>query len=351
MLKRHFKHLKKKFLYNFKRHIWSQWRSGQYSKPFHFLKIIIRHKLLDYPYLGLIETTNTCNLQCPTCTTPRHLLERKPKIMTMEEFKRIVDQIKNYVHVVLLYDTNEPLTNPRITEMIKYCDKNNLFTSISTNATLLTREKTHEILDAGLDEALLCLDGMSKESYEPFRVGAKFEEAKENIKYFCEEKNRRGLARPYLELQFILTKLNQHEVPQIKQFAKELKVDRLRIKSLAMGDYAFSKEELRYLSEKFLPIEKGEYKNKIIYDRKDDGTISIRRKRDLVWICGQAKTQACVLADGRLSICCYDIKGHYIYGNLHQQTMKEIMKSDKYKKMKESAKAGKYPLCDICGEY
>ena len=286
--------------------------------------VAFRHKFFNYPYLGLIETTNVCNLNCPTCTTPRHLLGRMPKIMTTDEFRRIISQIKDYVHVVLLYDTNEPLTNPNIADMIRYCDKSNLFTSISTNAALFNKEKTDEILNAGLDEILLCMDGMSKESYEPFRLGAKFEEVRDNIRYFCEEKRKRHLARPYLELQFILTKLNQHEIPQIKEFAKELGVDRLRIKSLAIGDYAYSKEELKVLSEKFLPTTE-EYKNKIIYDKKEDGTIAIRRQRGAPWQCKQAKTQVCVLADGRMSICCYDIAGRHIYGDLHAEQMKELL--------------------------
>lgn len=325
-------------------------KSGRPLKVLHLFKIAIKHKLFDYPNLAIIETTNTCNLNCPTCTTPRHILGRPPRIMTMEEFKKNIDQIKNYTHIAFLYNTNEPLMSPHLAEMIKYCDKQNMYTLISTNAALLDEEKTNEILNAGLDEILLCLDGMSKESYNPFRLGADFEAVKNNIKYFCSEKHKRGLARPYLELQFILTKLNQHEVGLIREFAKEIGADRLRIKSCAIGEYAYSKEKQKELSEKFLPT-LDEYKNKVLYEKKEDGEIVMKRNRGSKWECKLAKTQLCILADNRLAVCCYDIKGQYICGDLNSQTMKEIVKSDRYKKIRKMAKEGKLPLCDICGEY
>lgn len=328
------------------RHFWMQAKNGAWGKISHGVKIFIKHNFFDCPYLAVIETGNTCNLSCPTCTTPRHLLGRPPQIMKLAEFQEIIDKIKDFVYVVFLYNTNEPLLNPEIAEMADYCQNNHLYSVISTNATLLDAKKSDEILSSGLDEILLCFDGTTKESYEPFRTGAKFETVLQNIKYFCAEKKRRGLIKPFIELQFILTKLNQDEVAAVKQLAKELKVDRLKIKSFALCEYAYSPQEIKELSEKFLPTAK-EYDYKIIF-KQEGGKLVLRHPKPR---CAMAKSQLAVLVDGRVVMCCYDIKGEYVYGNLFKQDFRDAWFNPEVKIRRNRAFKKEFPLCKICGEY
>ncbi|NQU83218.1 MAG: radical SAM protein [Parcubacteria group bacterium] len=339
----------RKLKYIFYRHFWMQFKAGRLLKPLHYFKIILKHKLFGLPYLAIIETTNTCNLQCPTCPTPRHKLNRAPKIMSLDEFKKIIDNIKNSVHLILLYNTNEPLIHPDLAEMIRYCDDNNLYTMISTNAALLSKEKTTELLDAGLDEILLCLDGTSKKAYEEFRKGANFEDVAKNINHFCKEKQRRESARPYIELQFILNRLNQDQIPDIKRWAGIWKVDRLHIKSFSLCGYAYSPDEIKVLSEKFLPDKPNDssYSSKLIFE-KDGEEIKLKRKNQF---CSLALNQAVILVDGTLVMCCYDIKGRYVYGNLLSESFEELLFDDKNIKRRQLSAEKKYPLCKICGEY
>lgn len=326
-----------------------QFKAGKILKPFHYISSLYKNKLLDYPYLAIIETTNTCNLKCPTCPTPREKLCREPRVMNLDEFKTIIDKIKDKVHIVLLYNSNEPLIHPDLHEMVRYCDKNNLYTMISTNATLLDKLKTEQLFNSGLDEILLCLDGTSKKAYEEFRLGANFEEVAKNINYFCKEKKKRELARPYIELQFILNKLNQKQIPEIKKWSKVWDVNRLRIKSFGLAEYAYSREEIKELSEKFLPekIEDENYKNKMIH-QKEDGEVKMKRSNKK---CSLAKDQLVVLADGSVAMCCYDISGKFIYGNLLEDNFEKIWNSSENQKRRKLAEEKKYPLCNICGEY
>lgn len=338
-----------KIKYIFYRHFWMQILSGRLLKSLHYIKIILRHNFDDAPYLAIIETTNTCNLDCPTCPTPRHKLSRNPQVMNFDNFKKIIDNIKNHAHIILLYNTNEPLLHPELPKMIKYCDDNNLYTMISTNATLLNKEKTKELLDAGLDEILLCLDGTSKKVYEEFRKGANFETVAKNINHFCKEKQKCELDRPYIELQFILNRLNQDQISEIKKWAKIWNVNRLRIKSFTLCEYAYSTEERKILYEKFLTTKKRDdgYEKKNIFEKKGDSFEIKRKSQD----CNLAKVQIAVLVDGSMVMCCYDIKGNYVYGNLLNQTFEEIWFDEKNIKRRKLAINKKFPLCKICGEY
>ena len=225
--------------------------------------------------------------------------------------------------------------------MVKHADKNNLFTMLSTNAMLLDEKKTNEILNSGLDEILLCLDGMTKEAYEPFRTGANFETVIKNVKHFCEEKKRRKLAKPYIELQYIVTKLNQDQIKEVKDFSKKYGIDRLRIKSLAIGEYNYGEEERKELVEKFFPIgdlAKTRYK-------KEKGDI---KHKSFSRQCGNAKNQIVILDRGQLIMCCYDVRGQYIYGNILESNFKDIWFSEEVKKKRKLAQERKFPLCQKC---
>jgi len=336
----------KHFYFVLKRHILVPVAEGNLGKPWHFLVAVIKRKLFGYPYMAVIETGNFCNLKCPTCPTPHNKITRTKDLMSLENFKKVVDNVKDSVYIALLYNTNEPFLNPDILKMAQYANKNNLYASISTNAVLLNKQKTEEVLSSGLDEIIVCLDGTTKESYEQFRVGANFELVLANIRNLCERKQALKLRKPFIELQFILNKFNQDEVESIKALAKELQVDRLHIKPFALGEYIYSKEEIKNLTEKFFP-DTEKYQSKVQLEKQGD-TLKMKTPPR---ICSLAKYQTVILVDGSLSMCCYDINGNYLYGNVLDKKLKDIWFSDEVKKKRAQAEKRGYPLCRGCCTY
>lgn len=330
--------------YLLKRHFINQASLKDYRKIIHYLKVGFRNKFFNYPRLVMIEIGTTCNLQCETCPTPREYLERPLILMNIDDFKKIIDNIKNYVHVVLLYVSNEPLLNPYLPEMIKYAAKNFLYVMISTNATLLDEKKSNELINAGLDEILLCLDGMTKESYELFRTGADFDVVIKNIRNFCFEKKKRKLKKPYVEVQFIVTKLNQDQIPEIKKFSREIGSDRLKIKSLSIAEYCYSDKKRQELVDKFLPTREDA---KVRYKKDIDGKIKKRK----IAHCNTVKNQIVTLVDGRLVLCCYDVRGEYVYGNLLEKQFKDIWFDQKNINKRKIAEKRQYALCKKCDLY
>ena len=333
--------------YLFKRHFLNQILTGRFLKPGHALFIRIKSAVFKTPWVGIIETGIFCNLKCATCPTPHHKIGRTKRNMTFKEFKEIIDKISPYCHVVLLYNSNEPLLHPELDKMIAYADNKNLYAMISTNATLLDEAMTDKLLNSGLDEILVCLDGMSAASYEPFRVGADFAAVKKNIEYFCQEKRKRKLRKPYVEMQYILTKLNQSELPLMREFVKQNRIDRLHVKSLSISGVAYSPAETRELSAKFLPQTSGQNREKIRYEQTADGSLNIIRPKD--WSCPLIGNQIMVLADGSISMCCHDIQGQYLYGNLLSGDFRQIWNSRQAKSLRAKALQGELPLCKICG--
>ena len=326
--------------------VWYNLLHGESKKVWHLFKSMLRHVFLRTPYAVIIETGNTCNFQCPTCPTPHQLIysRRKPQLMDFEKYKKIIDNVKNYVHIVYVYNSNEPLLHPKIAEIIHYASDKNLHTMISTNCSLLNQEKTEELLNSGLGEIRFALDSLRKEPFETFRKGGNFEIVKANIEYFCKRRQELKKKRPIVTLQFILNKLNQDEIAGIKEFVKDNKIDKLYIKPFILGKYAYSEKDIKELSEKFF-ADKDINDEYIVYKKSGHG---LRPKAEHKK-CSDIKKVFTVLADGRAVMCCFDLFGDYVYGQMDKIGLEELWFSNKAKKIRQAAAKKKLPLCKICG--
>lgn len=326
--------------------IWYNLLNGESRKVWHLFKSLFKHVIFRTPYAAIIETSNTCNFQCPTCPTPHKLIytRRPPQMMELEAYKRIIDNIKDYVHIVYVYNSNEPLLHPNIIEMIKYAADSNLHTMLSTNCSLLDKDKTEKLLESGLGEIRFALDSLKKESFESFRHGGNFETVKANIEYFCQRKQELKKKRPIATLQFILNKMNQDEISAIKKFAKDNKVDKLYIKPFILSEYAYGKNQINELSEKFYP-DKDIFDEAVVYKKDGEG---LKPKNDYKK-CRDVNRIFTVLADGRAVMCCFDLFGDYVYGKMDRVGLKQLWFSDQAKQIRQAAYNRKMPLCKICG--
>jgi len=130
-----------------------------------------------------IETTNFCNLRCTHCA--HEIMKRKQEHMSLESFKKIVDDISYYRPYIDFHLHGEPLLNKNLVEMVAYTKEKHLENRLITNMTLLTRERSRELLEAGLDYICMSFSGATKETYENIHRNARFEETLKNILDFC----------------------------------------------------------------------------------------------------------------------------------------------------------------------
>jgi len=228
--------------------------------------------------------------------------------------------------------------------MIKYASDRNLHTMISTNCSLLTKEKTEELLNSGLGEIRFAFDGMTKESFECFRSGGNFEMVKSNIEYFCRRKQELNKKRPIATLQFILNKANQEQIKEIKDFCKVNRIDKLYIKPFILSEYAYSDQEVADLSSKFYPNKdiEDEY---IVYKKESN---KLKPKTDYKK-CPDVNKVFTVLADGRAVMCCFDLFGDYVYGEMDKQKLIDLWNSENVKNIRKNAHNRNFPLCKKCG--
>lgn len=188
-----------------------------------------RTKLAGLPVEFIVETTAKCNLYCPMC--PRETYKQPKEDMPDAVFDRLVREAGASAEHMMLIGLGEPFLDTKIFERIGKCETHGIHSLISTNGTLLDDATCRRILDSSLAHVTLSFDGATKESFEYYRKGAKFERVRENFLRLTRMKHERGGRGPQLVVQMVRMEGNAGEVDDFLRFWNaQPGVDQVRIK-------------------------------------------------------------------------------------------------------------------------
>ncbi|HOP36398.1 MAG TPA: radical SAM protein, partial [Syntrophales bacterium] len=136
--------------------------------------------------------TRRCNLRCVHCYASAKDLDYGNELST-DEGKALISDLAAYGCPVILLSGGEPLARKDLAELARFAVGQGLRVVISTNGTLITKEKASEFRKIGLSYVGVSLDGM-KEIHDRFRgrEGA-FDDALRGIRYCREEGIKVGL--------------------------------------------------------------------------------------------------------------------------------------------------------------
>lgn len=147
-------------------------------------------KVEEYPPCLQIEPSSICNFRCVFCfQTDKSLTKPSNGHMgqiSIEMFKKIVDEIQGKVDFVTLASRGEPLLNKNLDEMLSYSKGKFLGLKMNTNASKLTAELSRTILSAEISTLVFSVDAGDKETYEKLRINGSFDIIMQNIETFQE---------------------------------------------------------------------------------------------------------------------------------------------------------------------
>ncbi|PIT90789.1 MAG: hypothetical protein COU22_00315 [Candidatus Komeilibacteria bacterium CG10_big_fil_rev_8_21_14_0_10_41_13] len=295
------------------------------------------------PNVLIVEPANFCNLRCPLCPTGSGRLGREPRLMTYEEFKNIIGQVKGYVKKLFLFNYGEPLLNPDTPKMAKEAVEAGMKVKMSTNAMLLnSKELCVDLINSGLQHLIISLDGLDQETLCQYRVGSDLETVKKNIRLMVETKKEMKASTPKIELQFIVMKQNEHQKDDMANFAKEIGVDIFAAKTM----FLYDTPEAQKMAERFVPSD-------ILfsrYQKNDQGEYVL--KGEITNTCGQVYETVAINSNGDVCPCCYDLFSRHVMGNVFKESLRSIWKNAKYQGLRNQIKKDRSAIhmCDICPE-
>ena len=192
--------------------------------------------LESMPYNVVIEPTNVCNLQCPLCSTGVDAKTRQKGILKLENFKKLIDQMKDYVLHLSLQNWGEATLVKELPEMIKYASDNKIFTRLSTNFSVkYDNDFLDKLIKSGLGILVIDLDGTDQATYEKYRINGDLELVLENTRKAVKIKKDNSLKFPRIQTRMLIMKHNEHQIEQFRKISKELKVDEMEVGNIQMN--------------------------------------------------------------------------------------------------------------------
>lgn len=288
--------------------------------------------LKSKPYHIEIEPTNICNLHCPLCSTGVDAITRPKQKLKLENFKKLVDEIKNTTLMIALQNWGEPTLVKDLPKMIRYATDAGIWTHMSTNFSIdYSDEWLQELIKSGIGRLKIDLDGTTQDVYEKYRIGGKLETVLKNTRRIVEIKKDNNLKYPIIQARMIATKKNEHQISDFQKLSKELGVDEIEVGNIQLNPNT--------VADEWLPEDQN-----YVYDT----------------YLGESRNTPChwpwsglvINSDGGVTPCTIVDDPNADFGNVFETNITDVWNNEHYVSSRstwtKNAKHSKTTICTLC---
>ncbi|MCI8971856.1 MAG: radical SAM protein [Oscillibacter sp.] len=286
------------------------------------------------PFVIYLDPCGACNFKCNfcPCNISGERAAERHAVMSWELFEKIaadLDAFEGQVSVINLYGFGEPLLNPRIADMVRVLKENHCCREvrITTNASLLTEEKSWALIEAGVDLVRVSVEAISTEGYQELcGVKIDFSEIVRNIETFYRISVRGG-GTSKVSAKIVSAALKTEE-------------DKKRFSEI------FSPITNFYYVEEIEPIWSEFEEMKMPSGGLADRCYQAGERRE---ICSMPFTDMCIHSNGIVGACCSDWKFATEYGDVNREHLSEIWNGKRHREFQCAMLARKpIPFCAAC---
>lgn len=308
------------------------------------------------PKLTYIEPTNNCVMKCYMC--PSRIGHRKKGFMTLDVYKKIIDDMYNYnkenpsqvpsEQRIYLQGQGEPLISKDIFNMIEYAKKNKFKTGFSTTGAILTKEKSQKLIKAGIDTLEISCYSLNKNGYIKIHGKDMFDASFKNMIRFMHLNKKKSIP---IKANILESVRSHRELDFINYLYDSLpfySYSHLKIENFhgILNDLKLF-EEINYLSFKEIKLMHNKPRLlKILYRwnyKKPRARIG-----DCLWL------STLVNWNGNVTPCNTDYQTRYVAGNVKNDNICSIWNNEKYRSFRRSVINDKYnslgdeKFCNYC---
>ena len=270
-----------------------------------------------------IEITNSCNFDCSFCFKTA----RATKFMSPQEFRTVVDKIRPFTNYIYLHVLGEPLLHPQLDEILSIAEAAGLNINITTNGGLLKRKK----------------DILFKHTVR--QVNVSLHDAEENIApdkwddYLNSTLDYALKASPDTYVCFRLWNTTSETSEVFNSFFLSRIADKFKLSEEVLNGNT-NGNGIKLAEHIFLQrAPRFEWPNE-----KHTGTQTQKH-------CYALRDHIAILADGQVVPCCLDANAVLKLGNIFDEELSEILKTQRANDIKKGFEQRKVvePLCASCG--
>ncbi len=276
-----------------------------------------------------IEIMSVCNLACSFCPPT----QRAKGLIKVEQFEKVLDQIRPHTKYIYLHVKGEPLLHPRIDQLLDAAHERGFKVNITTNGTLIKKQR-----EKLLGKPALRQMNFSLHSFDGHEGSENREKYLGDILAFVREAREHNVIFSYRL--WNLQRDDQTDVDRRKN------AETLEILEKEYGlDF---KIEERVEPGKGVKIAPNIYLNQ---DHEFKWPSLLEPEYTGKGFCHALRSQAAVLVDGTVVPCCLDGEGVIKLGNVNEQSFSKIIEGERANNLVEgfSRREAVEELCRKCG--
>lgn len=326
-----------------------------------------------------VETTTRCNLDCAMCV--RHGWLEALGDMPLERYARLLEGLPdvNAKSLTLAFSGfGEPLVHPSWFEMFREARARQHRVELITNGLLLDAEVARALVDLGVAQVTVSVDGGDAAAYARMR-GADLEGALGAVHRLLEARlhTRRRIS---IGIAAVATRSNVASLPALVDWADDLKLDFVSISNLVPHTEEMAGEILWERTGWASVFHRASWRPRLLVGRFDaeDATRPLAAAiwgRGLTYPAASADDGAwrnrcqfahegmCAVAwDGRVAPCLSLLHGHmehinsqarsvraHVVGHVDEQPLAAIWREPAFRAFRERLRAFDFPPCFHCG--
>lgn len=276
-----------------------------------------------------IEITSVCNLACSFCPPT----QRAKGLIKVEQFEKVLDEIRPHTKYIYLHVKGEPLLHPRIDQLLDAAHERGFKVNITTNGTLIKKQR-----EKLLGKPALRQMNFSLHSFDGYEGSENREKYLGDILEFVREAREHNVIFSYR-----LWNLQRHDQTDID---RRKNAETLEVLEKEYGlDF---KIEERVEPGKGVKIAPNIYLNQ---DHEFKWPSLLEPEYTGKGFCHALRSQAAVLVDGTVVPCCLDGEGVIKLGNINEQSFSEIVEGERANNLIDgfSRREAVEELCRKCG--
>ena len=211
------------------RHLRNLFRYGTVRKYVNLARAYTAYRagkvqISSMPVFLKAEICRYCEMDCLYCFPAK-----TQTLYPLQAYKQLIDQLKDYIFSVSLYDIGEPLHNPQVCEYIQYAHQNKVGTVISSSLSFERDEQYwYQLVTSGLDYLIVAIDGITPQVYNTYRRNGNLDLVFSNLKQILAIRDKMH-AKLFVEWQMVDFDWNRSEQSIAKDMAKQFGCDRFQV--------------------------------------------------------------------------------------------------------------------------
>jgi MoaA/NifB/PqqE/SkfB family radical SAM enzyme len=339
------------------------------------------HRSVNHLAKIYIEPTDHCNIECVTCL--RNAWDEKMGKMSPATFEHITESLRELspMPTVFFGGIGEPLFHPRVIEWIARIKKETgARVEMISNATMLNEERARGLIESGLDQLWVSIDGATPESYADVRLGAELPKVIENLERFGRMRKPSHFPKPEIGIAFVAMKRNINDLPEVLKLGRRLGAVSFSVSNILpctetmQGDMLYTRtlRNITYMPSMWVPrlnlpkMDINEITREAFFKALDSGynvTFAGNNLGGANDVCNFIESGSLSIGwDGSASPCLPLLHTHYSYlhrkvrlsrkhvvGNVRERSLSDLWNDQAYTAYRERVQSFAFAPCTYCG--